>query len=255
MDADDISCPERLAEQVQLLNDYPDVGVVGCLSDMIDISGRKVRDTDKWRLVRRSAFLPFAHGAIMYRREIFERLTGYRDECEYWEDQDLVWRAANFTKIAVIPRTLFRHRQWTSTRFVCDPGQLEQAVHKVYQAADRLKDGEDHLPIAGRLAGDSDRIDPRAYVSVGSVHLWAGAHPHLFRRFLRQGKLGWNVGTLKALVWTAWASANPASLRGFLRLMLRSRNLAAASTLKTAAPVTWRPLEPSRPLERTGPKP
>ena len=254
MDADDISCPERLAEQVQLLTDHPHVGVVGCLSDMIDVSGRKIRDTDQWRLVRRSAFLPFAHGAIMYRREIFERLTGYRDECQYWEDQDLVWRAANFTEIAVIPRTLFRHRQWTSTRFVCDPGQLEQAVDRVYQVADRLKAGKNWIELPSPSASTAHRLDPRAIISVGSVHLWAGAHPRLFRRFLRQGKLSWNVSTLKALVWTAWASANPASLRGFLRLLLKSRNVAAASALDTSAPVTWRPHEPSRSLKKAGPK-
>ena len=254
MDADDISCPERLADQVQLLRDYPDVGLVGCLSDMIDVSGRKMRDTDKWRLVRRSAFLPFAHGAIMYRREVFEKLTGYRDECQYWEDQDLVWRAAEFTKIAVIPRTLFRHRQWTSTRFVCDPGHLEEAVDKVYQASDRLKGGKDWLNMPERQANRSRGLDPRAFLSVGSVHLWAGAHPRLFRRFLREGNLSWSVRTLEALVWTAWASASPSSLRGFLRLLLKSRNLAATSTLDTSTALTWRPHEPSRPLAKTGPK-
>ena len=244
MDADDLSCPERLAEQVQLLMEYPDVGVVGCLSDMIDVSGRKLRGTDKWRLVRRSAFLPFAHGAIMYRREVFEKLTGYRDECQYWEDQDLIWRAAELTKIAVIPRTLFRHRQWTSTRFVCDPGHLEQAIDTVYQAADRLEDGKDWTELPARKSG---RIDPRAFVSVGSVQLWAGARPRLFRRFLRQGELSWDMRTLTALVWTAWASANPMSLRGFLRLLLKVRNLAAIS-IDTSAPVAWRPLEPSKSL-------
>ena len=254
MDADDLSCRERLAEEVQLLHEYPDVGIVGCLSDMIDVSGRKIRDTDKWRLVRRSAFLPFAHGAIMYRREIFEMLAGYRDPCKYWEDQDLVWRAAKLTKVAVIPRTLFRHRQWTSTRFVCDPGELEQAIDRVYQAADRLGEGKDFVQIPDQPRRNSHKVDPRVFVSVGSVHLWAGAHPRLFRRFLRQGDLRWTVRTFTALAWTAWASASPASLRMFLRLLLKARNAAAASRIDGAKPMQWQPLKASQAIGRAHPQ-
>ena len=61
---------------------------------MIDSSGKKLRDPEVWRLSRRSAFVPFPHGTIMYRRSVFDEVGGYREQCEYWEDQDLVgaWR-------------------------------------------------------------------------------------------------------------------------------------------------------------------
>ena len=89
MDADDISFPDRLSEEVALLRDHRDVGVVGSHCNIIDRSGRTIRGPEAWRLSRRSVFVPFGHGTIMYRREVFDQVGGYREECEYWEDADL----------------------------------------------------------------------------------------------------------------------------------------------------------------------
>jgi hypothetical protein len=49
---------------------------------MIDASGRKTREPEVWRLSRRSVFVPFAHGAMMYRRDVFDRVGGYREQCQ-----------------------------------------------------------------------------------------------------------------------------------------------------------------------------
>ena len=86
MDADDVSHPERLQQQVELLQRRPEVGLVGTLCDVIDKEGRTVRTRDLWRVTRRSWFAPFPHGSIMYRRELFDLAGGYRGECVYWED-------------------------------------------------------------------------------------------------------------------------------------------------------------------------
>jgi glycosyltransferase involved in cell wall biosynthesis len=86
MDADDVSYPDRLQQQIDLLNRRPDVGLVGTLCDVIDKDGHAVRSRDLWRLTRRSWFAPFPHGSIMYRRDLFELAGGYRDQCVYWED-------------------------------------------------------------------------------------------------------------------------------------------------------------------------
>ena len=59
----------------------------------------------------------------MFRRETFDRVGGYRPECEFWEDQDLVLRMAAETRILVIPEPLYEHRQWTkNTRVASDKG-------------------------------------------------------------------------------------------------------------------------------------
>ena len=72
MDADDISDPNRLARQWQVLSDHPDASLVGALADGIDARGRRVRPRDRWRIVRRSRWSPFPHGSVMLRRAPFE---------------------------------------------------------------------------------------------------------------------------------------------------------------------------------------
>lgn len=244
MDADDISHADRLRQLFEVISADPDIGLVASLCDVIDGSGRKVRDSEIWRLTRKSPFLPFAHGAMMYRRELVERAGGYHEGCEYWEDQDLALRVAEIAKIAIIPRPLFRVRQWASTRVTCDQEELERAIQRILQITDGVKQGESYSRVFEAPPHFPSKLDPRVFIAVGSVQLWGGNTPHLFRRLLRRANLGWNFGSIAALVWTAWASIQPSSLRWFLKFLLLLRNHYASGRLQTDKPVFWRPLEP-----------
>src|SRR5436190_13406091 len=89
MDGDDISHPDRLRQQLQVLEEDVNIAVVGSLSIGIDAAGREVRPRDRWRIVRRSDFAPFPHGSVMFRRSVFDAVGGYR-ECPFsGEDNDL----------------------------------------------------------------------------------------------------------------------------------------------------------------------
>ena len=243
MDADDISYPDRLAEQLRLLREHPGAGVVASLGDIIDRNGRKIRGPEPWRLARRSVFVPFPHGAMTYRREIFDRVGGYREECEYWEDQDLVVRMAAISDVIVIPRPLYRVRQsTTSTRVMCDPERLEWALDRAYRATDRLSQGEDYEGLFDQPNSAMRKLDPRVFIAMGSVRLWAGGRPRLFRRLLRRGRLSLDFRSLTAIVWTAWASASPLSLRAFLMVLLTARNGFKAAPASGPGALRWRPL-------------
>jgi glycosyltransferase involved in cell wall biosynthesis len=256
MDADDVSHFERLQEELEVLREHPDVGVVASLCDVIDKAGREIRGPEGWRLSKPSAFVPFAHGTMMYRREIFDRIGGYRQECEYWEDQDLIIRMAAVSKVAVIPRSLYRVRQsTTSTRVMCTPERLEGALDRAYRATDRLEQGKDYEGLFGGLDEASRKLDPRVFVAIGSVRLWAGGRPRLFRRFLTRARLSWDFRTAMASVWTAWASASPSTLRLFLRLLLMVRNRFASRPVWTNRPLEWKPLAGAQPLEQEEAKP
>jgi glycosyltransferase involved in cell wall biosynthesis len=242
MDADDLSHPERLALQYEVLRQHPEVGVVGCLSDMVDASGRKIRDSEPWRLARSSVMVPFAHGAMMYRRALFDSVGGYRPGCEYWEDQDLIVRMAEKSGVMVIPRTLFTVRQSaTSTRVASEQDRLERAIDRMYGCIARMKGGE---ALGAATAGEGEtagKLDPRVFISIGSPALWAGQRPKLFRRFLKRAKLKPDLTTASAFAWTAWASLSPATLRGALRMLASIRNRSASASLRTDAPIAWTP--------------
>lgn len=232
MDADDISYPDRLREELAVFEDHPRTGVVACLCDFVDCNGRRLRGSEQWRLARRSPFVPFAHGAMMYRREVFEQAGGYRRGSEYWEDQDLVTRMSRIAPVMVVPSPLYRVRlSSTSTRAASDAASLEHAVDIMYRSTERTGDL--------RAANDPDKLDPRVFISLGSQLLWAGGRPHLFRRLLDRGMLALNIRTATALVWTAWASLEPRSLRIFLRSLLFARNIHASLKMRFDGPVPW----------------
>jgi glycosyltransferase involved in cell wall biosynthesis len=250
MDADDVSHPDRLLRQVELLRDRPDVGVVATLCEIIDASGKKLRDPEVWRLARKSWFVPFAHGSMMFRRNVFDQVGGYRKECEYWEDQDLVVRMSFRTKILVIPSSLFQVRQSTSsTRITSDRDRVERAVDLMYRSLKRLSENRTYEDLLRAESGKDRRIDPMVFISRGSLELWAGGKPRLLSRLLRRGDLKFNFRTLSAIVWTGWAALSPSSLRAFLSMILRARNWFADTGISENTPIDWSP--PKTDLLRT----
>lgn len=240
MDADDISYPQRLSEQLDLLDSHPEVGVVGGLYDIIDAQGRVLRTAEPWRLAHHSVFPPFGNGPLMYRREVFEAIGGYREECVFWEDQDLLIRMSTITRLMVIPRAIYKVRQsQTSTRFASEQTKVEQAVDLMYRCRGRLEEGRSYDDLlAGRPTQDA-KLDPRVFIALGSVVLWAGHRPRLFRRLLKRGDLKLNFRTVSSIIWTAWASFNPWSLRQFMRMLLLGRNLYARTKVHFDHPVYW----------------
>jgi hypothetical protein len=253
MDADDLSAPDRLASELALLRDNPDVGLVGTLFDIIDAEGKRIRGPDYWRLARKSPFVPFAaHGSIVFRRAVFQQVGGYRRQCEYWEDQDLVIRIAAASQVMVIPRALYRVRQWTrSARPQSNPALVEDAVDLMYRSVARLAQGRSYDDLLENPSAP-ERVDPRVFMAGGSRLLWAGGRPRQFGRLLKRGRLGLNVGSAAALVWTAWAAVSPSTLRLFIRTILKARNLRASAIAANPEPMRWSPpvAEEGRRLQR-----
>jgi GT2 family glycosyltransferase len=226
MDADDICTPDRLSAQFEVLSRDRAIGAVGCLSDIIDVQGRVVRSADLWRLKRKSSAVPFAHGATMYRREIYDRVGGYDKECDYWEDQELLTRIAQVSKVVTLPTVLYSIRQTaTSTRAATGQEKLEMAMDRSYRSMEGMPPG-------------NGKILPKVFIALGSVTLWSGGRPRLFRRCIDRAELRWSRQTVSALVWTAWANVSPGTLRGTVRLALSVRNAIAKRRLGSQ-PVPW----------------
>ncbi len=246
MDADDLSHPQRLRRQVELLVARPDVGLVASLCEVIDAQGQFLRTPEYWRLERQSCYAPFPHGSITYRKQVYDRAGGYRAECEYWEDQDLVVRMARLAPLLVIPESLYQNRlTLRSTRVTSDHERVERAVDLMYRSMSALEQRGSYDALLTAEASRPGKYDPRVFIAAGSLLLWAGGKPHVFGRLLQRARLGLNPASLAAFVWTAWGTLNPASLRFVLMQMLKLRNRRAARS-SSGEPVLWQPVRPTR---------
>ena len=240
MDADDISYPQRLADQLAVLDRHPAVGVVGGLFDIIDANGRIVRGPELWRLRQPASVPPFGNGPLTYRREVFDHVGGYREECEFWEDNDLILRMAAVTNIMVLPYSVYQVRQGgISNRLSSEQHRVERAVDLMYRARARLDHGLSYDDLLRSSLTDDRKISPQVFVSLGSIVLWAGGRPHLFKRLLSRGELGFDRRSIAAFVWTAWGSVEPHSLRAFIRMLLLGRKLRTSLTMRTEGPILW----------------
>lgn len=117
-DADDWSAPERLAEQVTLLSSHADAGFVSCTTDYIGPDDElletvhrpiTLREATDALLYRRQG--PPAHGSVMFRRALYERIGGYRAEFYYAQDSDLWLRFGERSHLGYCPRRLYRARR------------------------------------------------------------------------------------------------------------------------------------------------
>jgi glycosyltransferase involved in cell wall biosynthesis len=242
MDADDVSHPDRLRLQLDVLNKYHHIGLVGALTEIINEKSEQVRGAEIWRLTRSSCLPPFAHGSIMYRRKIFEQIGGYRQACQFWEDQDLVLRFADASGIAIVPAVLYRHRNSpTSTRVASERPRVEAAVDLMYRCLDRIKDGRPYDDLLNAPVEPGRSLDPRVFVSLGSLVLWSGRRPRLLRRLFARGRLRTDLRSITAVCWAAWAATEPSSLRFFLKAIAVVKSANRRSRMSRADPIIWHP--------------
>lgn len=228
MDGDDIAHPERLRREIDALDADPHACLVGSLWEGIDPRGRRVRPLDRWHLAHPGPFAPFPHGSIMFRREAFDRVGGYRLEAEFWEDLDLYRRIQTVGRIIVIPAPLYQHRfSLLSTRLTSDSARVEASVDRMYRTA------------LGRPAAAGARLLPRVFVSLGATRLWAGRSPGVLGSLLSKSELRLSRESLLTLIWAAWGAISPGSLRGLLRTIIAMRDRLAARQLPGDRPYRW----------------
>lgn len=131
MDADDLNLADRLERQVDILETHPQIGLVSCYADLLfspekDAALRAyLWEWERWR--RRIAHVPskisevlprrctFHHGEVVYRKQIWMEVGGYRPVFAFAEDYDLWLRMLGRTSFYIVPQTLYIRRYDSSS--------------------------------------------------------------------------------------------------------------------------------------------
>ncbi|MBW7476730.1 glycosyltransferase [Paenibacillus oenotherae] len=125
----DLSLPERIEQQAEVLRNNPDIGVVGCyfenyntvLNERVVIKPVLNEELGITRQLMKGNL--FSHGEMMFRKELYERAGGYREFFMYTQDYDLWLRMSLLTRFYVVPEILYR-------RYVLADG-VSGSVHRI----------------------------------------------------------------------------------------------------------------------------
>lgn len=127
----DISFRERLSRQSQVLDERPEVGVVGCRSEIVTLQSsrapyvaQKRFDGDARELIL--TYNPFHHGEVMFRKDLFYEVGRYRPFFVCAQDRDLWCRLSLRTQFVVLDEVLYR-------KFAKVPGSVSADPHRLLQ--------------------------------------------------------------------------------------------------------------------------
>jgi len=125
-DADDFSYPERFAAQVDFMDGHEDIGILGCIAELVADDGRSLgpytQPTDHsgivWTLA--TGFNAIAHPSVMMRTDLIKAVGGYDSALRAAQDYDLWCRLVGRTRFANLPEThmelLIHDNRVTNTR-------------------------------------------------------------------------------------------------------------------------------------------
>jgi glycosyltransferase involved in cell wall biosynthesis len=203
-DADDISSQDRLARQVEFLDQNPDVALVGSWAEYIDGRGKvfgelkptsnreELHDCLGWGN-------PVPHSSTMYRRKLAAQAGAYQEDIEVSNDYALILAMAQISRIAIIDDFLCQVR-------VLPTSMMRSEKYQVLFANERLlllRRAANWLELSAksrRLNRNAIAIDQ---IKLGIIILrtnsfWAGAIM-ILRGLITSPSVLWNNGPVKRL--------------------------------------------------------
>ena len=114
-DADDISMPERLEKQLEFLENNKNVALLGTAAKIVDERGMYFQTIEfpcDYSSIQKGIkrYNPFIHGSVMFKREYFFDLGGYRDFFWTSQDYDLWLRFIEKYEVANLLTSLYKRR-------------------------------------------------------------------------------------------------------------------------------------------------
>jgi cellulose synthase/poly-beta-1,6-N-acetylglucosamine synthase-like glycosyltransferase len=115
-DCGDASLPGRLAAELRIAREQPSAALVSCGTRFIGPEGEPLYEVaigaseamDGLRTVDPGRLRgPAHHGSVLFRREVYERVGGYREQFHFAQDLDLWVRLAEQGRHVAIPDVLY----------------------------------------------------------------------------------------------------------------------------------------------------
>ena len=115
LDSDDISLPNRTEVQVNFMESHPEILACGSHAEIIDINGKKIAEKKKSRDISDIRYImlfqnQFIHSSMIIKRDVFDKLNGYREEYMHAEDYDLCSRILEIGPMTNIDMFLIKFR-------------------------------------------------------------------------------------------------------------------------------------------------
>lgn len=158
----DVSLPQRLERQAEALDSRPDVGVVGCRSEIVTLQSsrpphiaKQAYDGSAHELIL--DWNPFHHGEVMFRKDLFDSLGGYRPFFVCGQDRDMWCRMSHHCRFLVLGDVLYRKFTKVPGSVAADPHRLMLQRYlsdfAVYCHRERLAGRPDPLEYYGEQGG------------------------------------------------------------------------------------------------------
>lgn len=126
----DISAPDRIKKQVELLSESEEIAIVGSGCTQVAAKSkfrrRYFKPVGECSLDSLKVNMPFVHGTAMYRKEYYVAAGGYDPRFKYCSDWDLFFRMLERGRIVGLDLPLYEQRMF-------DDGFSFSPVHKFKQ--------------------------------------------------------------------------------------------------------------------------
>ena len=116
-DCDDLSLPGKLKKELQAIEGRPDAALVSCGTRFVGPNGELLYEISTAEGDATDGLLtldpqrlrgPAGHGSTLFRRDLYERVGGYREQFYFAQDLDLWTRLVEHGRHLVIPDVLYQ---------------------------------------------------------------------------------------------------------------------------------------------------
>lgn len=185
-DAGDISLPGRLSRQVRAFQNDNDLAFVSCITKCVGPGGEYLYESSGTGIAitpiniidahAKQGILdgPSHHGSVMFRKDKYQEVGGYREQFYYGQDWDLWYRLGMVGKFQLLPYPLYQARFDIGSISASNrtfQTKLSKLSAKAFKKRLQGDSDADVLRDANRIRPQHGRMSSRTGISAGCYFL------------------------------------------------------------------------------------